>query len=71
MPRIVRNLICGQYLHIMSQGINREYILKYDNDKEKYLHIVHGVRIGVRCLQRLVDRGAGDDPYAGQPVSNR
>ena len=40
MPRIVRNLICGQYLHIMSQGINREYILKYDNDKEKYLKLM-------------------------------
>ena len=40
MPRIPRNLIPGQYFHIMSQGINREYILQNDKDKGIYLKLM-------------------------------
>ncbi len=40
MPRIPRNLIPGQYFHIMSQGINREYILQNDKDKRIYLKLM-------------------------------
>ena len=41
MPRIARKFISGQYFHIMSQGINREYILQYDKEKEKYLELMN------------------------------
>lgn len=36
MPRIARKNLKTQYLHVMAQGINKEYILETKQLKEKY-----------------------------------
>ena len=40
MSRIVRKMLQGQVFHVMSQGINREYIFEQSKDKEKYFKLM-------------------------------
>src|SRR5699024_10976571 len=40
MSRIVRKMLQGQVFHVMSQGINREYIFEQSKDKEKYFNLM-------------------------------
>lgn len=40
MPRQSRNNLFSEFLHIMVQGINREYIFKENSCKEKYLSLI-------------------------------
>lgn len=39
-PRIARNLLGGIFSHHITQGINREYIFKTKEEKEKYLSLI-------------------------------
>lgn len=41
MPRNSRKNLPGQYYHIMSQGINKEYIFDKDEFKKKYIKIMY------------------------------
>lgn len=40
MPRIKRENLNSNIFHIMSQGINKEYIFEKDQDKRKYMKIL-------------------------------
>lgn len=40
MPRIARKDLLSNYLHLMTQGIQKEYIFRKEEYKEKYLHFV-------------------------------
>lgn len=44
MARISRNYIKSSFFHIMVQGLNKEYIYKFDNDKEEYLKIMKYIK---------------------------
>ena len=41
MPRNSRKNFPGLFHHIMSQGINKEYIFDDDNLKRKYINIIN------------------------------
>ena len=40
MPRISRENLNSGFFHIMVQGINKEYIFKEKENKEKYLYLM-------------------------------
>lgn len=40
MPRVPRERFSSGFFHIMIQGINKEYIFKEDENKEKYLSLM-------------------------------
>lgn len=40
MPRIGRKYLTSQYVHIITQGINQEYIFLEDKYKDKYLNLI-------------------------------
>lgn len=43
MPRISRKNIQSQYMHIMTQGICKEYIFEKDEYKVKYLELIENI----------------------------
>ena len=48
--RIPRKYIETSFFHIMVQGINKEYIFKYENDKRKYIKILKNNKKEFRIL---------------------
>lgn len=56
MPRKARNQLVGNFLHIMIQGINKEYILEKDIYKRKYIEVVskyareNNIKIVAYCI---------------------
>lgn len=40
MPRQARNIINSEFLHVMTQGINKEFIFENGSEKYKYLNIL-------------------------------
>lgn len=56
MPRIARKHIETKYIHIMAQGINKEYIFNERNEMEKYFSIIvenekdSNIRIVAYCI---------------------
>lgn len=41
MPRISRNSINSKFIHLVTQGIDKEYIFQEDKFKEKYIENIH------------------------------
>lgn len=41
MPRIARKNIKTQFLHVMVQGVNKEFIFEKDTQKQQYLKIIN------------------------------
>lgn len=41
MPRISRNSINSKFIHVITQGINKEYIFQEDKYKEKYIEDIY------------------------------
>ncbi len=50
MPRVARSFLPGSYFHIMVQGINKEYIFKSKEWKEKYKQIIKSKAIEYHIL---------------------
>ena len=40
MPRVARKNIVASYIHVITQGIRKEYIFRKDTYKEKYIELV-------------------------------
>ena len=43
MPRISRNNIISQYIHVITQGIKKEYIFKKDEYKQEYMKLLNKI----------------------------
>lgn len=43
MPRVSRNSITSKYIHVITQGIDKEYIFERDSYKEKYITLFNKV----------------------------
>lgn len=41
MPRVSRNSINSRFIHVVTQGIDKEYIFQEDKYKEKYIKIIN------------------------------
>ena len=56
MPRIARKYLIGKVFHLMVQGLNKEYIFKKDDYKEKYRELVkdhikeYNIKIIAYCI---------------------
>jgi len=44
MPRVPRNYIKTSYFHVITQGINKNYIFKYPDDIRYYIKIVYDLK---------------------------
>ncbi len=44
MPRYSRNSVKSNFFHVMIQGINKEDILKNDDDKKYFIHIINRLK---------------------------
>ena len=43
MPRISRNNIISKYIHVITQGIKKEYIFKKDEYKQEYMKLLNKI----------------------------
>ena len=41
MPRVSRNSINSKYIHVITQGIKKEYIFQEDKYKQKYINLLN------------------------------
>ena len=40
MPRVARKNLCTPYIHVMVQGINKEYIFNNEKELKRYLYFI-------------------------------
>lgn len=44
MPRLARKYLEGSFFHIMSQGINKNYIFDQEEDKKMYIYLMYKLK---------------------------
>ena len=52
MPRIPRNHMTVSFFHIMTQGINKEYIFETNEEKTKYLKLINSEEKNLDIIQK-------------------
>lgn len=53
MPRISRNNINSKYIHVITQGIKKEYIFKKDEYKQEYIKLLNRIVKEYDCTKTL------------------
>lgn len=53
MPRISRNSITSKFIHVITQGIKKEYIFQKDEYKQEYIKLLKGIVQEFECTKIL------------------